>query len=91
MSKPQSITSLPESPEEERTRRLVKYAIAMGIRTVCVLLCFFVQGWWLLLPALGAIVLPYIAVIIANVSMRGAGGEVERPGSIVRVGDAPSA
>lgn len=91
MSRPQSITSLPESPEEERTRRLIKYAIAMGIRTVCVLMCFFVQGWWLLIPAIGAIALPYVAVIIANVSMRGVGAAVERPGSITRVGDAPHA
>lgn len=40
----------------------------MGIRMVCIIACFFVTGWWLLIPALGAIFLPYFAVIIANES-----------------------
>lgn len=70
MNKPQSITSLAESPDEERNRRMVQYAVAMGIRVVCVFLCFFLQGWWLILPAIGAIVLPYFAVVIANASRR---------------------
>jgi hypothetical protein len=42
-----------------------------------VLLCFFVQGWWLILPAIGAIVLPYVAVVIANASTRSSDGSVE--------------
>ncbi|MDO7881942.1 DUF3099 domain-containing protein [Antiquaquibacter soli] len=77
MNTPQSITTLGESPEEERNRRMLRYAIAMGIRTVCVILCFFVQGWWLVLPILGAIVLPYVAVVIANASSRPTTGAVE--------------
>lgn len=56
---------------------MVRYLIAMGIRLVCVLLCFFVQGWWLILPAIGAIVLPYVAVVIANASMRAAGESID--------------
>ena len=63
---------------------MVRYGIAMGIRLVCVLLCFFVQGWWLVLPILGAVLLPYVAVVFANVSSNDS-GEVERPGSIVPV------
>lgn len=70
MNKPQSITTLGETPDEERHRRMVRYAIAMGIRLVCILLCFVVQGWWLILPAAGAIVLPYIAVVLANAVTR---------------------
>jgi len=79
----QSITSLPESPEEERNRRFLNYSIAMGIRFVCVILCFFVQGWWLVLPVIGAVVLPYVAVVVANARMSGPGAVVERPGAIV--------
>ena len=85
MKNPQPVTSLPESPDDERRRRIVRYGIAMSIRVACVIACFFVQGWWLLIPLVGAVVLPYIAVVLANVG----GGEtvtVERPGSIVRVG-----
>lgn len=77
MNKPQSITTLAESPDSERNRRMARYSIAMGIRLVCVLLCFFVQGWWLIVPAIGAIVLPYVAVVIANASTRSSDGSVE--------------
>ena len=43
----------------------------------------FAQGWWLLFFALGAIVLPYFAVVLANVGSAGESGTVERPGAIV--------
>lgn len=90
MAKPQSITSLPEAPEVELRARMIKYSVTMGIRLVCVFLCFFVQGWWLLVPAIGAIVLPYIAVLIANVSMRGPDASVERPGGVLPYRDGPT-
>jgi hypothetical protein len=68
-----SITSLPERPDDERRRRVVNYSIAMGIRVVCVILCVFVTGWWLVVPILGAVVLPYVAVVFANVATRQTG------------------
>ena len=80
--KQQSITSLPLSPEEERRSRMVKYSITMGVRIVCIVLMFFVQGWWLLVCAAGAIVLPYIAVVIANVHADPRGSHVLRPGGV---------
>ena len=83
MDQPQSITSLPESPADERRRRMIRYAIAMSIRVVCVILCLFVHGWWLLLPIAGAVILPYVAVVLANVGSN-PGGAVERPGGLVR-------
>jgi len=82
MKQTQSITTLPESPDDDRKRRMIQYGIAMTIRVACVIACFFVQGWWLFVPIVGAIVLPYIAVVFANVGPR-ADGQVERPGSIV--------
>jgi len=84
--KQQSITSLPPSPEAERRSRMIKYSIAMSIRLLCIFAMLFVQGWWLVVCAVGAIVLPYIAVVLANVSGPGLGGAVERPGTVVRVG-----
>jgi hypothetical protein len=45
---------------------MIKYTVAMGIRLVCIGACFLVSGWWLLVPALGAIILPYFAVVLAN-------------------------
>jgi hypothetical protein len=38
----------------------------MLIRTACVVALIFVEGWMLLVVALGAIFLPYFAVVTAN-------------------------
>jgi hypothetical protein len=82
VKKQHSITSLPPSPDEERRTRTVKYLIAMGIRMVCLILVFVLPDWWRLVPLIGAVVLPYFAVVIANVSMQTNVAEVERPGTI---------
>ncbi|AND16408.1 hypothetical protein A6122_1264 [Rathayibacter tritici] len=55
----------------------------MGIRMLCVICLLFAHGWWLLFFAIGAVVLPYFAVVLANVGSAGEGGAVERPGAIV--------
>lgn len=81
MNSPESITSLPERPDDERHRRAVNYLIAMGIRVLCVFLCLFVTGWWLVLPILGAIVLPYFAVVVASVTRRQP-GTLTAPGQL---------
>ncbi len=82
--KPQAITSLAPSPEDDRRARMAKYSIAMGVRLVCIFACFFTPGWWLLIPAAGAIFLPYVAVVFANVSLRSNNVEVLRPGGLLR-------
>lgn len=79
----QSVTSLPASPDHERHVRMIKYSVAMGIRMICIVLLLFVQGWWLILCAAGAIFLPYFAVVIANVAVAPKTNTVVRPGSIV--------
>ena len=45
---------------------MIKYAVAMGIRMVCLILIFVVDGWLKILPIVGAVFLPWFAVIIAN-------------------------
>lgn len=62
---------------------MIKYAAAMGVRMVCIAACFFTPGWWLLVPAVGAIVLPYFAVIAANTVVNSGGNHVERPGALL--------
>lgn len=84
MKQPQSITALPESPDDERRRRMIRYGIAMGIRCLCIIACLFVRGWWLLIPIAGAVILPYVAVVLANVGARET-HQVERPGSLLPV------
>ncbi|MHB1171484.1 MAG: DUF3099 domain-containing protein [Lacisediminihabitans sp.] len=85
MVKQQSITSLPRSPDDDRHRRMVKYVIAMSIRLVCIGLCLVTQGWWLLVCAIGAVLLPYIAVVLANNAGRPRDAAVICPGGIVPV------
>lgn len=77
-----SITSLPPSPADDQRRRMIVYSITMGIRLLCILACVFVRGWWLLLPALGAVFLPYFAVVVAN-AVDSRASSVERPGSVL--------
>lgn len=61
-----SITDAATAHSEEMRSRMVKYAVAMGIRMVCLVLIFVVDGWFKLIPVIGAVFLPWFAVIIAN-------------------------
>ena len=65
-----SITSAAPSLTDDVARRTRRYLIQMSVRVVCFVGAVLVDHWtrWLLL--LGAVVLPYVAVLLAN-----AGGE----------------
>jgi len=82
MGRPLAITGLPLSPSEDQRRRFVTYTVTMSIRIVCVIACLFVTGWWQLLCLIGAVVLPYIAVVLANVSQSRQPEEPEAPGPL---------
>jgi hypothetical protein len=63
------ITSAPESPDDEYSRRKRRYAIMMSLRALCVLgaaLTYHVSGWVAAAFAIAGVVLPWCAVIIAN-------------------------
>jgi hypothetical protein len=66
LAKRASVTSVEQSPEEERRSRFISYTIAMTIRVACVILAVVVDGWprWIFIA--GAVLLPYFAVVIAN-------------------------
>ncbi|WP_448004695.1 DUF3099 domain-containing protein [Agromyces bauzanensis] len=85
MKQHQTITSLPPSPEAERRARMIKYTIAMSIRVLCIFAMLFAQGWWLVVFAAGAVFLPYVAVVLANVSGPSRDTQVLRPGGILPV------
>ena len=69
-SKAQSATSLDMAPEDDENLRIRNYLLTMGIRTACVILCAVVvpYGWHTAVFAVGAIFLPYVAVVVANVA-----------------------
>ena len=64
------VTEARESRSAEIGQRERRYLLLMGIRVVCfvitVVLVVNHVGWLAVLPAAGAIVLPYFAVVIAN-------------------------
>jgi len=64
------ITNAPESLSADQSRRERRYLVQMGIRVVCFLLAVFllgrVPGWVTGILLLAAVVLPYVAVILAN-------------------------
>lgn len=72
-----TVTSAQRALSEEQTGRTRRYLISMGIRTACVIIAIFVPGWprWVFIA--GAVVLPYLAVVIAN-----AGRENDEPGTM---------
>lgn len=61
-----SITDAATAHSEEMRVRMIKYAVAMSIRMVCLILVFVVDGWFKVIPIAGAVFLPWIAVVIAN-------------------------
>lgn len=78
MAKAQSITTVSESPDDERKSRMLKYTLAMTIRVVCIVVAMFVDGWLMWLAFAGAIFLPYFAVVLAN-------AQGPKPGQISKV------
>lgn len=75
----QSVTDAPGSAAEDQGERMRRYFTAMGLRGVCFVLAIVTSGWLRWTCVVGAVVLPYIAVVLAN-----AVGPV-RTGQITRV------
>ena len=76
------VTEAPQSRADELGQRERRYLTMMGIRVVCfvvsVVLFLNHVGWLALIPAVGAILLPYFAVVVAN-SRRPTSGSGFRP------------
>lgn len=68
-SPPQSATSLPRAPQDDAQKRMRKYFIMMSVRVICFVLMVVITpyGWYTWVLAVGAVILPYIAVVVANV------------------------
>lgn len=87
-----AVTGLPESLHDERQGRIRRYLLSMGIRTACFVLAVIALGvlrWtvvgWILVIA--AVILPYIAVVVANAKRPQGGtdlGPVTRPDAEAR-------
>jgi Protein of unknown function (DUF3099) len=78
-----AVTGLPASLRDDQSERMHRYLVSMGIRTVSFILAvvalavlhWTVVGW---LFVVAAVVLPYIAVVVANAT-RSTGGTTLGP------------
>ncbi len=61
-----SITGAHTPRSDDLEQRMGRYLVSMLIRTICVVLVLVVDGPLRWVFAVGAIVLPYVAVILAN-------------------------
>lgn len=74
------ITAAPQPHSDDLQARMNRYLVSMGIRTACVVLVMVVHGPLRWAFAAGALVLPYIAVVMANAARR------RRDGPLAAVG-----
>jgi len=60
------ITTASTSRQDEISQRQRRYLLSMSLRTVCFIGAVLAEGWlrWVLVA--GAVVLPYVAVVMAN-------------------------
>ncbi|WP_033349759.1 DUF3099 domain-containing protein [Leucobacter salsicius] len=79
MSKEYRVTSAGVSAAEDRAHRMRMYFIAMALRVACVVSLFWVHGWWIILPAVGTVVLPWFAVMVGNAVAQTVDEEVDAP------------
>ncbi|MFN8196303.1 MAG: DUF3099 domain-containing protein [Nocardioidaceae bacterium] len=72
---PIRITTAPPSRAEDTSARQRHYLVSMAVRTACFVGAVAVGGGWLRWVLIaGAVLLPYVAVVVANTSS--SGGEV---------------
>jgi len=67
------ITDAPESPARELRRREIRYVVMMSIRALCLIVAAILVstrpplfGLWVALCVAGMVLLPWLAVILAN-------------------------
>ncbi|MFB9376410.1 DUF3099 domain-containing protein [Kineococcus gynurae] len=60
------ITSAPTAHAEDLSGRFRRYTISMLIRTGCFVTFVFLDHWTRWIFAVGAVFLPYVAVVLAN-------------------------
>jgi hypothetical protein len=63
---PIRITTASSSRNEEIAARQRRYLLSMSLRTVCFVLAVVTEGWVRWVMVAGALILPYVAVVMAN-------------------------
>ncbi|WP_370188772.1 DUF3099 domain-containing protein [Aeromicrobium sp.] len=90
-----SITSASEGHSDELGSRELRYALSMGVRTLCFIgaVIAWNHAMWLAIVLLvGAVFLPYTSVILANAGVRtkGEGTDIMKPEPFGQISDRPA-
>ncbi|HET7398079.1 MAG TPA: DUF3099 domain-containing protein [Intrasporangium sp.] len=72
-----TVTSARSSTTDNQAERMRRYLTMMGIRVGCFALLFVTSGWMRWVCVVGAVALPYFAVVIANAVRPPQQGRVE--------------
>ncbi len=72
----QSVTTASPGRSDDISARQRRYLWMMGIRIVCVPFALLVEGWARWVFIIAAVVLPYLAVVVANAVARPAPGAI---------------
>ena len=76
----QVVTTARESLAADQSFRTKRYLLTMGLRTVCFVLAVVTEGWVRWVFAVGAVFLPWFAVVMANAVRPRAFGTPLEPG-----------
>ncbi len=60
------ITTAQRGRQADADSRLRRYLVLMSIRIVCIILAVVVPGWPKAIFIVGAVAIPYLAVVVAN-------------------------
>ncbi|MCA5924957.1 MULTISPECIES: DUF3099 domain-containing protein [Curtobacterium] len=81
-----SITSLPDTPEQDRAHRLSRYVWQMAVRVVLFIAAVLIwttwHSWIVAIPIVLAAVIPWVAVVIANAGSRTESDMISPAGAI---------
>ncbi len=65
-----SITAANQAHSADLSKRMGRYVFAMGTRMVCIVLTLVLPSPWRWIALVGAVGLPYVAVLLANAGAR---------------------
>lgn len=72
-----TVTSARTPLSADQASRNRRYLISMGIRVTCFVLCIVFTGWPRWAFFIGALILPWFAVVIANAGRENAAGAAD--------------
>lgn len=71
------VTNAPIPLSADQASRNRRYLVSMAIRSTCFVACIIASGWLRWAFFIGALILPWVAVVIANAGRENAAGAAD--------------